>query len=183
MQPAGWFSAAQRVVSTPIQFTIDTIGAAVTQRLRTKRSRGQPINGDIFRLVGALCLLLSPIFLSLEWLAHSGYLAILGAGWAGAGPTLAAMLLISFGSVFYSAVGTLPLLLRLDYVLIAYHCTRFIFTGLISLIALANTIGYGSWIYLFAISEMVLYAGNATSVLVYVHRTERKNRLTEPALN
>ena len=172
MQSAGWFSAAQRVATAPVQFSISTVGVVFTQRLRTKRSCGQAISSDVMRLIAILCLALSPIFILLAWLAHSGYVAILGNDWAGAGPTLAAMVFIAFGSVFYAAVESLPLLLRLNRFLIVYHCARLVMTILVSIGAFVGIFRYSSWIYVYAVSEMILYAANAAFVVAYVRRTE-----------
>jgi O-antigen/teichoic acid export membrane protein len=174
LQAAGWFSAARRVVATPAQFALSTLNVAFNQRIRAKHARGERILPDVTILIALLLTALAPVFIALGWLAQSGQLGILGADWAGAGPTLAVMIFIACGSIFYTAVEGLPLLFRLNRFLIVYHCGRFIVMATAAAIALAGWLAYASWIELYALSEMILYGASATWIVFYVHRRERR---------
>lgn len=173
LQAAGWFSAAQRVVSAPVHFTISTVGAVFTQRVRSKRTLGLPIAGDIVRMIAILCVALSPLFGTLAWLAQSDHLGALGTDWVGAGPTLAATVLIAFGSVFHAATESVPFLFQFNRQIIAYHGARFAITLLISGAAIIGLLPYRSWIYWYAIAEMLLYFGNSAITVAKVRRIER----------
>jgi O-antigen/teichoic acid export membrane protein len=148
LQAAGWFAAARRIVGTPAQFALNTLNVAFNQRIRAKQARGVPILSDVLLLIGLLLAALAPVFIALGWLAHSPYLALLGADWAGAGPTLAVMIFIA--------------------------CGRFAVMAAAALIALAGWMGYASWIGLYALSEMALYGASAGWIVLYVWRNERR---------
>lgn len=172
LQAAGWFAAARRIVGTPAQFALNTLSVAFNQRIRAKQARGEPILPDVLLLIGLLLAVLAPVFIALGWLAHSSHLGILGADWAGAGPTLAVMIFIACGLIFYTAVEGLPLLFRINRFLLVYHCGRFAVMAAAALIALAGWMGYASWIGLYALSEMALYAASAGWIVLYVWRKE-----------
>jgi O-antigen/teichoic acid export membrane protein len=174
LQAAGWFAAARRIVGTPAQFALNTLSVAFNQRIRAKHARGAPILADVLLLIGLLLAALAPVFIALAWLAHSSHLGLLGADWAGAGPTLAVMIFIACGSIFYTAVEGLPLLFRLNRFLLIYHCGRFAVMAAAALIALAGWMGYASWIELYALSEMAFYAASAGWIVLYVRRNERR---------
>ena len=165
---------ARRVVATPAQFALNTLSVAFNQRIRAKHARGKPILGDVLLLIGLLLATLAPVFLALGWLARSGHLGLLGADWAGAGPTLAVMIFIACGSIFYTAVEGLPLLFRLNRFLLVYHGGRLIVMALAAFVALGGLIGYDSWIELYALSEMAIYAVSAGWIVLFVHRIERR---------
>jgi O-antigen/teichoic acid export membrane protein len=173
LQPTGWFSATQRVVASPIQFSISTLGVAFTQRMRLKRERGEAISRDVLTLMAVLVVSLAPIFLVLWWLAHSGWIGILGKDWEGMSPTLSAMLLISFGSIFYGAVESLPLLFRLNRFLLGYYGIRLAASVALASVAVFGVLEYGSWIYFYAVIEMLLYGGCAAIVTRFVWRADR----------
>jgi O-antigen/teichoic acid export membrane protein len=172
LQAAGWFSAAQRIVAAPVQFTIDTVGVAFNQRVRGRLARGEPVLRDILRLSLALTCLLAPVFVALAWLAQGERLRFLGGDWAGAGSTLSAMVLIAFGSILYTAVEGVPLLFRLNTFLVGYHATRFALMLTLTALAAVNAVTYNTWIFLYALAEMLLYGGNATLLLVHLRRRE-----------
>jgi O-antigen/teichoic acid export membrane protein len=174
LQAAGWFAAARRIVATPAQFALSTLSVAFNQRIRAKQARGAPILPDVLLLIGLLLAALAPVFIALGWLAHSGHLGLLGADWAGAGSTLAVMIFIACGSIFYTAVEGLPLLFRLNRFLLVYHCGRFAVMALAALVALGGLLGYASWIELYALSEMAIYGVSAGWVVFFVRRSERR---------
>jgi O-antigen/teichoic acid export membrane protein len=175
LQAAGWFAAARRVVATPAQFALNTLSVAFNQRIRAKQARGMPILPDVLLLTGLLLAALAPVFIVLGWLAHSGHLGLLGADWAGAGPTLAVMIFISCGSIFYTAVEGLPLLFRLNRFLLTYHGGRFIVMALAAGVALAGLVGYDSWIGLYALTEMAIYGVSAGWIVLFVRRQDRSS--------
>lgn len=172
----GWFSAAQRVVTAPVQFTIDTLGVTFNQRVRERRSKGLPIMGEVLQVTVVLILALAPVFIALGWLAHSERLGFLGPEWTGAGPTLAAMVLISFGSIFYSAVEGLPLVFRLQRILLVSSAARLATTAALAAAALSALVPYATWIYLYAVCEMLLYGGNALAIAACVYWIEAPSR-------
>jgi O-antigen/teichoic acid export membrane protein len=174
LQAAGWFAAARRVVATPAQFALNTLSVAFNQRIRAKHARGKPILRDVLLLTGLLLGALAPVFIALGWLARSGHLGLLGADWAGAGPTLAVMIFIACGSIFYTAVEGLPLLFRLNRFLLVYHGGRLIVMALAAFVALGGLIGYDSWIEVYALSEMAIYAVSAGWIVLFVHRSEHR---------
>lgn len=172
LQAAGWFSAARRIVATPAQFALNTLSVAFNQRIRAKRARGEAILRDVLLLIALLLAALAPVFIALGWLARSPHLAVLGADWAGAGPTLAVMIFIACGSIFYTAVEGLPLLFRLNRFLMTYHCGRFVVMSVSAATALAGLFTYNSWIDVYALSEMILYGASAAWIVHYVHRND-----------
>lgn len=174
LQAAGWFAAARRIVGTPAQFALNTLSVAFNQRIRAKQARGAPILSDVLLLIGLLLAALAPVFIALGWLAHSPHLGILGADWAGAGPTLAVMIFIACGLIFYTAVEGLPLLFRINRFLLVYHCGRFAVMATAALIALAGWMGYASWIEFYALSEIALYGASAGWIVLYVWSNERR---------
>lgn len=174
LQAAGWYAAARRVVATPAQFALNTLGVAFNQRIRAKHARGKRILPDVLLQVGLLLVALAPIFIALGWLARSPYLGLLGADWAGAGPTLAVMIFIACGSIFYTAVQGLPLLFRLNRFLLIYHGGRLIVMALAAGVALGGFAGYDSWIRLYALSEMAIFGASAGWIVLFVRRSERR---------
>jgi hypothetical protein len=58
--------------------------------------------------------------------------------------------------------------------LLVYNTSRFAVAVAVAALAFASAVQYGTWIYLYALSEAVLYVGTSARLLTLVLRRERK---------